>query len=353
MLHGMVAAYSMTQIRLFGCVSLAFALASACGGQSIEHVGDDSGGSGGSGGSTGGTGGSVAGHGGSVGGSGGSVGGTGGSVGGTGGSVGGTGGSVGGTGGSIGGTGGSRGGTGGSIGGTGGSRAGRGGSGGTGGDTGGTAAGHGGTVSAGTGGAAGAAGSQVCIGLSQAYAEAVDAATACDPTIDSVQCTERVDVGLACSCPSFVNPLNATAIDTMKTIAEKSAATMCFGGVTCGACAEPSFGRCANGHCETVYGNGGKSCKVGGKLYADGEGNIPDPTSCNTCSCVDGDLACTEIGCPVPCPDGQSYGKQCAECGPTDACLTVEHGCFPTCQDGCAQAGALCVNGVCITGVCG
>ena len=102
-----------------------------------------------------------------------------------------------------------------------------------------------------------------------------------------------------------------------------------------------------------MYGDVGRSCKVADVTYLDGEGGIPDPTSCNTCSCVDGQLACTEIYCPSPCPAGQTLGQQCAACGPTDACLVVEHACFPSCQDGCGLQGTLCVNGVCISGVCG
>ena len=97
------------------------------------------------------------------------------------------------------------------------------------------------------------------------------------------------------------------------------------------------------------------SCEVGGQVYASGEGGIDDPFSCNTCACVDGVLACTEIGCPDPCPDGTTSATSCSQCGPTDACEVVRHACLPVCsttQD-CADAGlSFCAGGVC-KNVCG
>jgi hypothetical protein len=81
----------------------------------------------------------------------------------------------------------------------------------------------------------------------------------------------------------------------------------------------------------------GASCEVGGVVYADGEGGIADPQSCNTCSCRNGELACTEIACHEPCPDGMAFGTSCSQCGPADGCEVVRTACLPTCsaQDDC------------------
>lgn len=108
-----------------------------------------------------------------------------------------------------------------------------------------------------------------------------------------------------------------------------------------------------------VFGDGGAgggaSCEVGGQVYASGTGGIDDPQSCNTCTCDDGTLACTEIGCPEPCADGTAYGTSCSQCGPTDACEVVRHACLPTCDTSSdCELGELwfCGDGVC-RNVCG
>ncbi len=77
---------------------------------------------------------------------------------------------------------------------------------------------------------------------------------------------------------------------------------------------------------------GPAACEVGGQVYPSGTANVPDPRSCNKCSCVDGALSgCTKISCPVVCPGGTTYGTSCSSCGPTDACATVRLGCLPAC----------------------
>lgn len=93
---------------------------------------------------------------------------------------------------------------------------------------------------------------------------------------------------------------------------------------------------------------GGAGCKVGEEIYPDGAGSIPDPFSCNTCTCENGQLACTKIACPTSCPRDHQRSTQCAQCGPTDACEVVEHGCFPVCDFATdCRDGGLCVDGVC------
>ena len=47
--------------------------------------------------------------------------------------------------------------------------------------------------------------------------------------------------------------------------------------------------------------DGGASCTAAGQTFPDGEA-VPSGDSCNSCSCDDGSVACTEIGCePVVC----------------------------------------------------
>lgn len=100
-------------------------------------------------------------------------------------------------------------------------------------------------------------------------------------------------------------------------------------------------------------GTEGASCKVDGVVYPHGATEVPDAASCNTCRCTNGQLdACTELPCPNSCPRNQDFGTQCAECGPVDECLVVEHGCFEVCDgDGDCRDGA-CVDGVCVR-LCG
>lgn len=133
-----------------------------------------------------------------------------------------------------------------------------------------------------------------------------------------------------------------------------------------GECEEKVYGGCGGNEnryasladCEEacVDSGSGISCEVDGVEYPDGSTDVPDPGSCNTCSCVDGVVTgCTEINCPVECEEGFSLGTECAECGPTDACLSIRTGCLPQCetQDDCSDSGSDCSSeGVC-TYACG
>lgn len=133
-----------------------------------------------------------------------------------------------------------------------------------------------------------------------------------------------------------------------------------------GECEEKVYGGCGGNDnryasladCEAacVDQSSGRSCEVDGVVYPDGATDVPDPGSCNTCSCVDGEVTvCTEINCPVDCEEGFTLGTECAECGPTDACLSIHTGCLPVCetQDDCASSGGFCSSeGVCAS-LCG
>ena len=185
-----------------------------------------------------------------------------------------------------------------------------------------------------------------CQDLERDYPTALDDAKSCDPNAAN-QCTKLISEGLVCGCEAFVNPENAEAIVTAQALQEKYAAGQCAGDVLCGPCAPAQGGYCTpEGRCETTRDLGGSvACKVGGMVYPSGAGNIPDPVSCNTCQCLDGQLGCTEIGCPKDCPPDSAYGTQCAQCGPADGCEVVEHACLPVCTDVC-ESGA-CVDGIC------
>jgi hypothetical protein len=232
------------------------------------------------------------------------------------------------------------------------------GSGGTTSGSGGTTSGSGGTTS-GTGGAtAGTGGSSTgesCDDIVEDYAEAYEEAKQCDPSAEVDECTQKLQGGLTCGCDDFVNPAQSEALMRVSEARSAYAEHKCRAGVMCGQCLAPIRGRCSDaGRCEGVPPGAGRSCKVDGKVYADGESNIPDPVSCNTCECEDGALACTEIGgCERPCPDGYAFGTDCAQCGSTDACEIPEYGCFRSCQDGCAEPGHVCVGGLCLAGLCG
>ena len=191
-----------------------------------------------------------------------------------------------------------------------------------------------------------------CIEIQEAYGAAIAEARSCDPNLPD-SCSELVFVGLQCGCYSFLNPEHADAIDRAAAAQQDFEALSCGGDVVCGACQEPTGAYCSSeGVCVDTFevGPGGASCTVEGQVYPSGSSGVPDPFSCNTCECVDGQLACTEINCPEDCPPDTVPSTQCAECGPVDNCLSVETGGLPACTDFC-EFGA-CIDGVCRM-VCG
>ena len=181
-----------------------------------------------------------------------------------------------------------------------------------------------------------------CSAIGAAYASVVEKAKVCDPSRTG-QCTAVALTNLPCGCTTPVNAENQEALAQLAAL-EMQADAACS--AVCSPCVPPGPGTCTpNGSCEEAPLRASASCKVGGVVYPSGTSGIPDPTSCNKCSCEDGQLSCTEIGCPVPCPTGTRFGSQCAQCGPTDACEVVEHACLPTCTDSCTP-------GVCSDGLC-
>jgi len=103
--------------------------------------------------------------------------------------------------------------------------------------------------------------------------------------------------------------------------------------------------------CAPELASNGPACKVGDQVFpSGGSGSIADPHSCNTCSCLDGQLICTEIGCSQECPPNAAPSTSCAACGPADGCEILEHGCFVVCSDDSACAGT--EFGSCLSGLC-
>jgi hypothetical protein len=177
--------------------------------------------------------------------------------------------------------------------------------------------------------------------------DALQAAKACDPTQPN-QCTKRVQEKLGCGCDTFVNPENESAIARFVELQDDFIAAECDYDIICEQCATPMTGVCNDdGQCEDDFGSdGGAPCIVNHVQYESGALDIDDPASCNTCACLDGQLACTEQDCPeTACPPNAVFGSQCLECGATDECLAVEYTCLPVCAEGC-------VSGVCLDGVC-
>jgi hypothetical protein len=182
-----------------------------------------------------------------------------------------------------------------------------------------------------------------CAALQDQYAAALKRAKVCDPKVPD-QCAASVSGTASCGCPTPVNASNTKALSELADLT-KQAPPECI--TPCPPCPAPGPATCtAAGSCENAPVRPSEAaCKAGGVVYPSGAAGIPDPSSCNKCSCEDGQLFCTEIGCPIECPPGTRHGTQCAQCGPTDACQVVEHACLPTCTD-------TCMNGFCSNGIC-
>jgi hypothetical protein len=191
--------------------------------------------------------------------------------------------------------------------------------------------------------------SNSCDDIADQSFAAVEAAGACDP-LAAGQCTQLVAGALDCGCPTYVNAENTEAIAELADLHEQYANLAC-GPSPCD-CAAPTSGYCAsNGQCVDSYdGEGPASCKVNGQVYPSGSTGFPGPLDCNTCSCADGELTCTEEACPSACPPDSVPGSQCAECGPSDGCEVVEYTCLKVCSDTCDVGD--CFDGLC-KNVCG
>jgi hypothetical protein len=147
--------------------------------------------------------------------------------------------------------------------------------------TGGAAASGGGGASGGSGGSSGSStggfgagggggtpgsGGAPCDALAAQYLKTLGQAQACNPLIDSNECTEKVADQLPCPCGSvYVNPFNTEAMKDLKELSSQWQAQQCGLGVMCPdiACETPAGGVClpdpsgATGVCQNMYVNGG------------------------------------------------------------------------------------------------
>ncbi len=198
-------------------------------------------------------------------------------------------------------------------------------------------------------------------GTSYAVGESFDAADGCNTCTCSgdgqVACTERACVPLDAGTPALCElPFDVGECDNVLPVFYFNTAS--------GQCEPIIYGGCGGNEnrfdnrescVATCGGSTGVSCLVDGTTYASGDG-VPDPFSCNQCSCgSDGSVdGCTEIACPEPCPQGSAPGIACNACGPADECLTLETGCLPACTedadcDGTGYLFCLVAEGHCTT----
>lgn len=154
--------------------------------------------------------------------------------------------------------------------------------------------------------------------------------------------------GLDCSLPPEVGPCDALIMRWYWDLDQQGCRYFNYGG-----CMGNANNFATQADCEDACGGKGQgtvSCEVNGVVYPSGSSDIDDPGSCNTCGCEDGQLLCTEIACPEPCPEGTVYGMACAQCGLAGGCSVTRTGCLPTCEGGndCLQTpGAVCIDGIC------
>jgi len=191
-----------------------------------------------------------------------------------------------------------------------------------------------------------------CSDFTTKYQATLNEAARCDPSLDSVQCTLSIGDSLTCGCITFANPANKTALEALGSLQAQYESAGCGNGVVCGPCPEPQRSYCSPQGLCAVAPQLGRSCRVLGAQYPNGQTGIKHPESaCNTCTCEDGRLICSNLECASSsiCPDGQSFGRQClAGCG-HGACQIPEYTCLAHCGDGnaCADPAQACNNGVC------
>lgn len=86
-------------------------------------------------------------------------------------------------------------------------------------------------------------------------------------------------------------------------------------------------------------GDGPRACTFMGRTYQEGE-TFPAGDNCNSCSCLDGEVACTDVACS----DG-GVPDAAGACAPTQGCPSG-----PACGGRCCDTGERCENGVCMCG---
>jgi hypothetical protein len=99
-------------------------------------------------------------------------------------------------------------------------------------------------------------------------------------------------------------------------------------------CVDGAWAVVPDGACDGKAG-----CQTDDGIYASGAKHVPDPYSCNTCSCDDGKITgCTEINCPKPCPDNSMPALGCLSCV-NDDCELGHYACFTSIYVDCNDSG--------------
>jgi hypothetical protein len=105
-------------------------------------------------------------------------------------------------------------------------------------------------------------------------------------------------------------------------------------------CVDGAWAVVPDGACDGKAG-----CQTEDGIWASGAKRVPDPFSCNTCSCDDGKLNCTERDCPKACPDRSMPALGCLDCVDND-CHLAHYDCFTSiyvdCHDGGCFAQSAC-----------
>ena len=126
---------------------------------------------------------------------------------------------------------------------------------------------------------------EFCHFQTEAQCGAADQTGLCRPLVTGGLCTAEFDP--VCGCDGKTHSNECIALISGVSVLHE------------GPCEVPIGGSCVGGN---------------GLLYPSGATQVPDPKSCNTCTCVDGQLTgCTEIHCPVVTRDcGGITGLTCA-----------------------------------------
>jgi len=188
----------------------------------------------------------------------------------------------------------------------------------------------------------------ICDDIEHQYDLLLQRARLCNPESPAT-CTHVVQGDLRCGCDTLVDPdrWDEEAATRLRTSYAESC-TVPNSISSCSACLAVNTGSCsAQGQCVAELPRA--ACRAEGVTYGDGVSSIPDPTSCNRCSCYDGHLNCSDAeDCAKPCAAGLIRAESCRECV-AGTCVVVDTGCYPACTDDGSCAEGSCQAGACVT----
>ncbi len=88
----------------------------------------------------------------------------------------------------------------------------------------------------------------------------------------------------------------------------------------------------------------GAPCEWRGRTYSSGA-YFDAGDGCNTCECLDGEVACSAIACVPPDAAGPAVDAGPVSCAPSGSCVDG-----PSCGGVCCDQGEQCVDGACSCG---